>query len=262
MYLKILITVVAVLFIFSSCSHLYEPALYHQDIAYMPKPASFDTAKTANYISIGYNANTNTHYNDFIQNGQINISRAYVFDNFNIAYGAFASLGEYQSDQTTQNGKTDPNYFTDKFWGAYGARASANFFVNSDNADIRFIGMEMAYSHEFGDYANFRQVLSNRGGSFVDPRKDLFTIGLTSEVLFHGVYHTGVQHGLRFFLGTTVGHNQLNDTFYTNEAPPDRLFREVFPRFSYFLKFKNYFGIAEIGLPFTTVINVRFGYKF
>eukprot|EP01037_Dinobryon_pediforme_P016259 gene16259-16438_t len=164
------------------------------DIAYQPKPASFDTVKIANYVSGGFNAYSNTHLNDFLVSGQFNLSQGYVFKNFNLAYGAF------------------------------GGRFSANAFVSSGRTDFRFIGIEMAYSHEFGSYADYRQYLNTQPGTFVDPRTNLFTIGLTTEVYFHNRNDSGFQHGIRGFLGTTLGYNELSTTYYTNETSTDRIF--------------------------------------
>lgn len=240
---------------FASCSHVYSPALYHQDIAYQPKPTSFDKEKSASYISAGLNAYTNTNLNDGIVSGQLNLSRGHVFNNFNVAYGAFGVLGDYQ------NGSSDTksaSYFSDKFFGAVGGRASANFFVHEGRADIRFIGIEAAYSHEFGDYAPYRQKLQNIGGYFVDPRVDLFTVGLTTEVIFHNRNDDDFQHGIRGFLGTTLGHNNLDDTYYNNETATTKMFRHIFPKASYFIKFKDYFGTLEVG----SAVFARFGYKF
>jgi hypothetical protein len=241
--------------LFASCSHLYEPALYHQDIAYQPKPASFDTVKIANYVSGGFNAYSNTHLNDFLVSGQFNLSQGYVFKNFNLAYGAFGVFGDYQSDMSNN---TQKNYFSDKFFGAVGGRFSANAFVSSGRTDFRFIGIEMAYSHEFGSYADYRQYLNTQPGTFVDPRTNLFTIGLTTEVYFHNRNDSGFQHGIRGFLGTTLGYNELSTTYYTNETSTDRMFRNIFPKVSYFIKIKDFFGTVEAGTNFM----LRFGYKF
>lgn len=241
--------------LFTSCSHVYEPALYHQDIAYQPKPTSFDTAKSANYISAGLNAYTDSHLSDFLVSGQFNLSRGHVFDNFNLAYGAFGVFGDYQNGAIS---KGDPNYFSDKFFGAVGGRASANLFVTSGRADIRYLGVEVAYSHEFGTYADFRQSISNVPNYFADTRTDLLTIGLTSEVIFHNRDDNSFQHGIRGFIGTTLGHNVLDDTYYSNDSATQKMFRNIFPKASYFIKFKNYFGTFEVG----SNIFVRFGFKF
>jgi hypothetical protein len=116
----------------------------------------------------------------------------------------------------------------------------------------------MAYSHEFGSFADFRQYINTQPGYYADPRTDLFTIGLTTEVIFHNRDNNDFQHSFRFFLGTTTGHNELDDTFYSVQTATDRMFRNFFPKVSYFIKFKNYFGTIEAGNNFF----IRFGYKF
>jgi len=244
--------------LFASCSHIYEPALYHQDIVYQPKPTSFDTVKAANYISGGFNANANSNFNDFMVSGQLNLSRAYVFNNFNLSYGAFGTIGHYDSDQSNKNAA---NYFTYKYFEALGGRFSANAFVTSGRADIRFIGVEIAYSQEFGTYADYRRYLNTQPGYFVDPRTKLLTMGLTSEVIFHNVNDKGFQNGIRVFLGGTLGYNNL----YSNPDVPVSIIGgitaanfNIFAKASYFIKVKNYIGTVEIGNGFF----LRFGYKF
>ena len=254
MNLKLLLLLAFTALLFASCAHVYSPALYHQDIVYQPKPTSFDTAKSANYISAGMNTNFANNF-DGVLSGQLNLSRAHVFNNFNLAYGAFGEFGEFNNGGSIQKGQ--PNYFVNKYFGAVGGRASGNLFVTSGRADIRFIGFEVAYSHEYGSYADFRQSVKSLNNYYVDPRTDLFSVGLTSEVIFHTVNNDGFQHGIRVFLGTTLGHNDLEDTYY-NYYGTMRLFRNIYPKASYFIKIKNYFGTFEIG----DAIFIRFGLKF
>lgn len=247
--------VIAALALLSSCSQVYSPALYHQDIAYMPKPASFDKESSANYVSAGLNMHSNTNLNDVIISGQLNLSRAHTFENFNVAYGAFGAFGDYQNGSSD---RSKPNYFNSKYFGAVGGRFSANFYVNSDRADIRFIGVEAAYSHEFGDYAAFRKVLITQPDYKVDARTDLLSVGLTSEVLFHNQNNTEFQHGIRGFLGTTFGYNTINESFYNDDTATERMLRNIYPKASYFIKFKDYFGTIEVG----SAVFLRAGLKF
>lgn len=264
MKIKNLLILCAAALLLASCSQVYSPALYHHDIAYQPKPTSFDTVKSATYISAALVTYPSEDYNNTLVGGQINISQGQTFKNFNIAYGAFGSFGDYQNG--TGN-KTSSTYFYDKTFGAVGGRFSANFFTTSDNADFRFIGMEAAYSHEFGAYSDYRKSVINanqlpasgvsQSTIYVDPRTDLFTIGLTTEVIFHNRNNT-LTHGIRGFLGTTLGNNPLNNTLYNTDTPQERFFRDLFPQASYFIKYKNYFGTAEIGNQFF----IRFGLAF
>jgi len=258
MNLKQLLLLCSATILFASCSHIYEPALFHQDIVYQPKPTSFDTVKVANYISGGFNANANSNFNDFLVSGQLNLSRAYVFNNFNLSYGAFGTVGQYDSDQSNKNAA---NYFTYKYFEALGGRFSANAFITSGRADIRFIGIEVAYSHEYGTYADYRKYLNAQSGYLVDPRTNLLTLGLTSEVIFHNVNNKGFQNGIRVFLGGTLGHINL----YDNPNVPVNIFGgitaanfNIFAKASYFIKVKNYIGTVEIG----NGLFLRFGYKF
>ena len=256
---KTKLTLFLFLLIFCSCTHVYETALFHQDIAYIPKPASFDTVKTATYVSAGYDGYANTNFNDFFDSWQLNLSRGYVFKNFNLAFGAFGVAGLFQNQDANTK---EPHYFNNTFFGAYGGRASANLFVNSGRLDFRYIGVEMAYSHEFGPYANDLKYLSRLPGYFVDARTDLFTVGLTTEWYFHNINSLDGQHGFRLFLGVTAGHDKLDDPSY---FPAKRSFDTqplpLFPRASYFLKIKNYFGIVETG-GLHTILSLKVGYKF
>jgi len=255
MNFKITSALLIISVLFAACSRVYQPAIYHHDIAYQPKPTSFDTSKTANYISAGLSGYSNYDLSDFLVSSQFNLSRAHVFNNFNLAYGAFGIFGDYQNGTIN---KGEANYFSDKFFGAVGGRASANLFVTSGRADIRYLGVEVAYSHEFGSYAGFRQSISTLPNYFVDNRTDLFTLGLTTEVIFHNRNDNNFQHGIRGFLGTTLGHNVLNDTYYADNTATEKMFRSIFPKASYFIKFNNYFGTFEVG----SEIFVRFGLKF
>src|ERR1700744_4542951 len=242
MHLKQFTLLAAAAMLFASCSKIYTPALYHQDIAYQPKPASFDSVKSATYVSAGIDNFINNSGSDFQQSGQLNISRGHAFKNTNLAYGAFCVLGDYENG-TLLSG--DKNYFNDKFFGLVGARASFTFFANDGRTDSRFIGVEAAYSHEFGDYLNFRRTVSGLPDYTVDTRSDLFSIGLSTEILFHNYGNPNFQHGIRGFIGATLGNNSVEDGYGLSDINDSKLFREIFPKVSYFIKFSKFFGTIE-----------------
>ena len=124
--------------------------------------------------------------------------------------------------------------------------------------DFRYIGFEMAYSHEFGAYSDFRNYINSQPGFNVDTRTDLVTLGLTTEVIFHNQNNVNIEHGIRGFLGGTFGPNPLANTNYLSSDLTPQFFRTIFPKVSYFINVKNFFGVAEIG----SAIFVRAGYKF
>ncbi|WP_295720817.1 hypothetical protein [Mucilaginibacter sp.] len=253
MNIKFYLPALLILGLLSSCSdHIYGPALHHSDIAYMPKPMSMDSAKSATYISGALVLDFSPNLNDQLTSGQVNISHANTFKNFNLAYGAFTSLGNYANSDLQPN---DPFYFKNKFFGAVGGRLSGNFFINSDSrTDFRIIGFEAVYSHEFGDYANFRKAVTGQPNFYTDTRTNLFTGGLTSEIVFHG-RKPDTQMGFRVFVGETFGndniYNNSNNNYVTYKTP-------TYVAFSYFVQFKQYFAVVEGG----TYVQFRVGLKF
>lgn len=243
--------------IFSACSnHVYAPALYHQDIAYQPKPTSFDTAKAANYFTAGLNYYTDATWQDLFVSAQFNLSRGHVFNNVNLAYGVFGVMGDF--DKGSSSGDLPDEKFTDKFFAAVGARASANLFTTYDRMDFRYLGVEAAYSDEFGDYADFRKSVSNIPAYHVDPRTQLVTIGLTSEVIFHNQNNINVQNGIRFFIGRTFGSDAFNQEYLQHNDIEPRAFNTYFPKLSYYLKVKNFIATVEAGKQ----ILIRAGVSF
>lgn len=265
MNLKIILTLLLAAILFGSCSpYAYRPALYHQDIAYQPKPSTFDSVKTSNYISGEYETFLNFSLKDPLESGQVNLNRGYIFKHFNLAYGAFATFGNYQNSSIKP---TQANYYHNKYFGAVGGRVSANLLSSDDNTDFRYLGFEAAYSHEFGPFANFRKYLGAQGGYYADIRTDLFTIGLTTEIIVQSPKHKKIQQGFRLFAGVTPGNENLTGSYHNNNnispAVAPQVFEsgyyKFFPKASYFLKVKNYFWTAEY---FITGLSLRFGYAF
>jgi len=251
----LLIVFVPVLFVFSSCAnHTYAPALYHHDIAYQPKPASFDSVKTATYFSGGVNMYTDFTWSDFVSMGQANLSRAHVFKNTNLSYGVFGAVGDYQAGTS---GSSVYN-FTDKYFTVLGGRLSGDLFTTYERMDFRYLGFEASYSHEFGAYHDFRKFLSQHQQFNVDTRDEMFTLGLTSEILFHNKNDVNIQHGLRLFLGYTFGPDPYAKTDYVSQDLTPKPFDQVFPRVSYFLNVHRFFAVMEVGSEFS----IRAGVKF
>jgi|SRR6185312_869041 len=251
-----------VLLMHGSCSvtgpqiNLYGPAIYSSDISYQPKPMSSDSNHHLDYVSLSYfsaDAPNNNNSFDMVNAELINIGRGYTFDNFNLSYGAFGATGSYNNQ--TNKDATQPPYFNNKSFGNLGARFSANTFVTSGHVDIRFIGIEVAFSHEFGDYADFRKNITGQPNFFTDTRADIATIGGSSEVIWHA-NRRPMQFGFRIFLGRTIGDNS-----YKNPAAPNQLYYPVTntASFAYFMQMKKVFFVYELH---TEGAELRAGLRF
>lgn len=254
MNLKLVFCLLGMAALASSCSdHVYAPALHRSDIAYLPKPVSADTSKSATYITAGITYDTNINPADNLTSGQFNLSHANTFDHFNLAYGAFGVLGSYHNGELQPS---DPYYFRDKFFGAGGLRLSGDYFIKGRNVDFRIIGFEAVYSHEFGDYARFRKAVTNQPNFFTDTRTDLFTLGGTTEVVFHAGYNAEKKFGFRVFAGGTFGPDNIyrnNNSNYTYSS-----LNHGIVTVAYFMQIKRYVLIAEGGYYF----QFRLGYQF
>lgn len=122
---------------------------------YMAKP-DYDTqrhnAKTYASADIGVNSGYNSQEGSFYL--MPGIHRAHAFSFFDVAYGSFGYLGRYQvSNIPEENGG--------KFYYGLGGRGSANFNARFENFEWRVVGIEGAFSKEFGGYRQMRSEYSN-----------------------------------------------------------------------------------------------------
>lgn len=228
------------LFLLSSCypyrgpvTSMNGPAYYNQDIAYQPKPLSVDSIHHATYISASLVNGFGANDNDQLTAGQLNLGMAYTLKHFNISYGAFGAAGSFHNGTVPD---TQAYYFNSKFVGIGGGRASINYYVHFDHVDIRIIGLEAAYSHEFGAYADYRKEVNGQPYFFTNARTNLFTWGGSSEVAWYG-QDPSFQFGLRLFVGQTNGSYRY-DYFDPN--------KRLAASFAYFMQIKNAFLVAEI----------------
>jgi hypothetical protein len=238
-----------ILISFSSCVvkgpqiFTYGPPMYADDIAYQPKPISSDSVHHAAYVSASYSQGgppNSKNSGDDITMGQLNIGQGFTFNNFNLSYGAFGGIGSYHNQ--TNNNVGQPNYFTSKSFENLGGRFSINAFITSGNVDIRFIGFEMAYSHEYGDYAGYRESVTGQPNYFTDTQTQLVTMGASSEVIWHSS-RAPLQFGLRLFIGLPLGDgnyknpNSLGQLYYPQNIPLS---------IAYFMQVKNVFFVGEV----------------
>ena len=243
----------------SSCSrHFYAPALYNNDVAYQPKPTSFDSVKSAGYVSLGFGSNEGVSSSNTITFSELNISHAHVFNNVNLSYGAFGFAGSIDNSNYDNEKKTDPVAFKSKGFGGVGGRLSVNMFQVMENINFRYLGFEAVYSKEFGDFAAFRQDVHNLPNYNTTTRTEMVTIGGTSEILWQGVNNHKNQFAFRLFIGKTLG-----DYSYLDGS--DRLDNsKIYVAGSFFAKLNRFYGAAELTRDWQPITGFRmsFGYKF
>jgi hypothetical protein len=211
------------------------PAFYNSDITYQPKPLSADTFHHAAYVSASIVNGQGGNANDALTAGEINLGMGYTIKHFNFAYGVFGAAGSFSNATVPSN---QPYYFNNKFAGTAGGRASVNYYITSGHVDIRVIGIEAAYSNEFGDYANYRKEVAGQPNFYTSTRTDLLTIGGSTEVIWYGRDRSW-QYGFRLFIGSTNVNFPRNSDGY--DALPG-----VTGALAYFMQIKRYFLIGEL----------------
>lgn len=242
-----------VLLLFTGCSssrYYYDPALFNSGVGYQPKPISFDSVKSSNYISVGSGSITKTEYESTLF--QFDYNKGYTFKNINLSYGAFGLAG---SVKNTRVPAENAFYYKRKSFAALGAKTVINTFFTSGRTDFRIVGLELAYSKEFGKYADYRRMV------LVDPdfysiiNTGLFTGGLSSEVIWHHKKTVNTQFGIRLYIGRTFGNYyyinsqenyNMNDLYQINAS------------LNFFFQLKRFNAVLENG----TASYLKVGYRF
>lgn len=250
-------TLLVILLCFGCSKHYYSPALYKNDIAYQFKPMSSDSLKSANYLT----ATIYTGIGDTKDNmtyGRLSFNRSNTYKNFNIAYGGYGVFGDYKNYDLND---IDAGYFKNKYLSALGLRFSADTYYTEGNADIREIGIELAYSKEFGQYKEFRASGKDQPYIYTDARTSVLTAGVTNEIIWHNKNNRSTQYGYRFYLGTVIGnHDFINNNDPINTYSPLPFYKNIVAAGTGFVQIGHFQFIAEN--QNISSITFSLGYKF
>ncbi len=224
----------------SACvSKSYLPAIYANDVVDMAKPHSTDSCKHAVYVQAnGFFAHNpqilligSQPYNN--DGGFLTVYHADTFSYLNIAYGVSGFGGDYN----TTHYKAQP---VSKSYYGFGLNASASLFdVSSPHVDFRYLGLDMVYSKEFGDYAAFRRQGDPSGDTYFQ-QSTLFSYGVFTEVCIKG--KNSVLTDVKFSLHYTPSINSdflNNSTFNTINLSVS----QGYDRF--LINFKASFGVSN-----------------
>ncbi len=197
----------------SSCANkVFTPALFGDNIAYQPKPMSYEVKKTTNYISGTFGIHSAVN-NDDVGFGELNLSRAHTFKYGNLALGMFGFAGRV-TNATSDSNNIGKYSFKHLSFEGLGIRASGNLTSSFDHIDWRFLGFEAAYSKEFGAYTNFRRMVFGQSGYSTSLGSSLFNAGLTTEIIWHSSSINENQFGFRLYIGRNFGNLR-----YLNNLP-------------------------------------------
>jgi hypothetical protein len=251
----IFLSLIAAVLLLSSCSrYYYAPALFRSDVAYIPKPASYDSAKKTVYISGGIGASQGINLVDEISYGTIDLSAGHVFKKTNIAYGAFAYAGKIENTSLNDS-PTNIYPLNSKGFSAVGGRFSANLYNARKRSNFRYLGFEAIYSKEFGSYLNFRKRVNGTENYYAITGSDLLTMGLTSEIIWRNRRAQYTQYGIRVFVGGRYLNYKFSDSaIYSSSSYPGQF------DLAYFMKYKRYIGSLNTNL--LTSMALRLGYSF
>jgi len=240
----------------SSCKSYLTPAVLGNNIGYLAKPMLSDDKPTGTYVNGAYAAAISP--NDLsIEMGMLTAHRSHTFKSFNLSYGAFGFLGKVKqgySDAEYEEGKLPP--FKKSTYGL-GLRTSIGYQLVSGNGNTNFrlINWENSYSMEAGDYLNYRKRLFDKGmynNLSVSNQKNVWTTGLSTEIIWHARKNKNIQHAFRYFIGFTPGAinsfdngNSVFKNQYDNTPSSKSL--------SYFLK------IYRVSLSYEYSTNINLG---
>jgi hypothetical protein len=251
----IALSLVLATLLLSSCSrYYYAPALLRSDLAYVPKPASYDSVKKALYVSGGIGSSIGANLSDEITYGTIDVSAGHVFKKVNIAYGAFAYAGKIKN--TNYNDDLTNLYPLDsKGFSAVGGRFSANLYSAKKRTNFRYLGFEAVYSKEFGNYVKFRKKVDGVENYYAITGTDLLSMGLTSEIIWRNRRAKYTQFGIRVFVGGRYLNYKFSDANIYNSSKNAGQFD-----LAYFMKYKRYIGSVNTNLLSSAAL--RLGYSF
>lgn len=248
---------VCLLFLASCSSNIYSPALFKHNIAYQPKPMTFDQKKNATYLSgsLGLHQMVNL---DNVEFGEISISRGHTFQKGNLSIGAFGFAGRVNSNYNAIDSMNIYRFKNLSFEG-FGLRASGNFSTSFGRTNWRFLGFEAAYSKEFGAYSNFRNTIFNKPGYYTTLSSSVFTAGLTTEIIWHSKSSVENQYGFRVFIGRNFG-----DLSYINNLSENSTFYRLSSSNSFFMQLHHINICVETNgfLSLITSLRVSAGYRF
>lgn len=217
-----------------------------------------DSAKSQNYISASFSSNNIPYSVGGMNMGFVNFNRSNIFDDLNLSYGGFGYLGgNTHTDYENSRRVINQDFYRQTFYG-FGFRTSVGIAEQSDNVEFRILNWESGFVYEAGSYASFRDNIRAKNDtlSVSANKNNLFTTGLSTEIIFSGGNKREREFGFRIFLGKTLGLKE--NVNYTNAK-----ISGLATDFSIFTKVKKVFATIGGGTNLqNSSAKITMGYAF
>src|SRR6476660_3934327 len=132
----------------SSCGRViryFEPVKFNGDFKYIPKPISFDSIHTSNYITAGYGGKSLNNLDESAGFAELSIFRSHYLNKMNFAYGANGYVGTYSARPGRDN-YNQAQVINKLGFSGLQLHSSTNFVTSSGRTDFRIIGLEIYYN--------------------------------------------------------------------------------------------------------------------
>lgn len=243
-----------VLLLFSSCSvtkpnQNLNPVSLNGNLKYLPRPLQADSVPSKTFISAGFIQFQGLNGDDARgEGGEFSISRAQIFRDFNIAYGATVSSGKMNYKAFDKMGET---LNEDKAgFGTLLLQSSIQWTFVEENIEYRYLSLDLGYSKEFGDYKNIRNQFAGNEYYTVATKTGIFSAGLSTEIALRRNNFSGA---LRVGLGRNFGTiNYIKGSDVTKQS-------QMIANVSLYAKYSAIFAVLDIG---TKNSRVGLGYSF
>jgi len=216
----------------------------------MLKPHSKDSVKTKVYASAVFLEHDDLFNRGSSSAGLLNIYRSHTIPHFNFSYGVLGFAGRYKE-------QTDiPLQFNHKSFNGFGFNGSTSYYTSTRKADWRLIGVDLVYTHESGNYLNYRRSIAGNVDVASSTQAGMFSYGIFSEVLIRQT--TNFNFGFKLFVnkmtGRLVEKDDIRNTYGTTSSGGTVLFG--------YKMFTGYISSAASGDYSGGSVQVGLGYRF
>lgn len=206
--MKTIIQILTMTLLLTSCgaNRVYTTATYGSIKSYTEKQHYTDKKTSETYVSgdlsFGSHMQEDGAFDDTKTIASFNVHRNTTGSFYNYYYGLGASIGTYRFKEAYLDliGKDEKKSFY-----TINLKTGVNYTYTRPKIDYRFIGLELAYNNEFGDYqkklSNLEKV--NDPNLIIVNQKSMFTYQLYSEYAFKFSTEKALTFG--FYVGGLIG---------------------------------------------------------